>query len=71
MVGVERAEDLNEAFATIKRASLDSLLVFGEPMLFTNRSRLFEFAGRMRLPTIYTIGEFVRHGGLIGVTARV
>jgi putative tryptophan/tyrosine transport system substrate-binding protein len=35
-------------------------------MLFTNRSRVVGFAARAGLPTIYTIGEFVRDGGLIG-----
>ena len=65
IVGVERADDLDAAFATITRAASDSLLVFGEPMLFTNRLRLLEFAARTRLPTIYTLTEFVRDGGLI------
>jgi putative ABC transport system substrate-binding protein len=49
VVGVERAEDLDPAFATITRAGSDSLLVFGEPMLLTNRWRLFEFADRASL----------------------
>jgi putative tryptophan/tyrosine transport system substrate-binding protein len=66
VVGVERAEDLDEAFATITRARPDALLVSGEPMLYTNRSRVLDFAARMRLPTMYTIGQFVRDGGLIG-----
>jgi putative ABC transport system substrate-binding protein len=66
VVGVERADDLDPAFATITRAASDSLLVFGEPMLLTNRSRLVEFAARARLPTMHTLTEFVRDGGLIG-----
>ena len=66
VVGVERAEDLDPAFATITRAGSDSLLVFGEPMLITNRSHVIEFAARTRLPTMYMLTEFVRDGGLIG-----
>ena len=66
VVGVERAEDLDPAFATITRAGSDSLLVSGEPMLLTNRSRVMDFAARARLPTMYTLTEFVRDGGLIG-----
>jgi putative ABC transport system substrate-binding protein len=66
VVGVERAEDLEAAFSEITRVGSDALLVSGEPMLFTNRSRVVGFAARAGLPTIYTIGEFVRDGGLIG-----
>ena len=66
VVGVERAEDLDDAFAEITRVGSDSLLVSGEPMLYTNRSQVVEFAARTGLPTMYTIGEFVRDGGLIG-----
>jgi len=54
------------AFATVTRAASDSPLVFGEPMLFTNRSRLLDFAMGARLPTMYTLTEFVGFGGLIG-----
>ena len=35
-------------------------------MLYTHRSRVLEYAARARLPTMYTIGQFVRDGGLIG-----
>jgi len=66
VVGVERAQDLDPAFATITRAGSDSLLVSGEPMLLTNRSRVVVFVARTRLPTMYTLTEFVRDGGLIG-----
>jgi hypothetical protein len=62
VVGVERAEDLDDAFSESARGGSDALLVSGEPMLFTNRSRVVGFAARARLPTIYTIGEFVRDG---------
>lgn len=66
VVGVERAEDLDAAFATIERASTDSLYVFMEPMLFANRSRLVEFAARARLPALYSHGDVARDGGLVG-----
>ena len=65
VVGVERAEELDEALAEITRVGSDSLLVSGEPMVYPNRSRVVGFAARAGLPTMYTIGEFVRDGGLI------
>ena len=65
VVGVDRAEDLDAAFATITRAGSDSLLVPAEPMLSLNRSRLLEFEAQTRLPTMY-IADLARAGGLIG-----
>jgi putative tryptophan/tyrosine transport system substrate-binding protein len=69
VVSVERAGDLDNAFATIERAGADSLFVFVEPMLYANRSRLLEFAARTRLPTLYQFGDLVREGGLIGYSS--
>jgi putative ABC transport system substrate-binding protein len=66
VVRVERAADLDVALATIERAGADALYVFVEPMLYSNRSRLVEFAARTRLPTLYQNGDVVRDGGLIG-----
>jgi putative ABC transport system substrate-binding protein len=65
VVGVESAGDLDDAFASIERAGADSLYVFVEPLLYSNRSQLFEFAARVRLPTMYQNGDLVRDGGLI------
>ena len=63
VVGVDRAEDLDAAFATITRAGSDSLLVPAEPMLSLNRSRLLEFEAQTRLPTMYGIADLAREGG--------
>jgi putative ABC transport system substrate-binding protein len=66
VVGVERAEDLDTAFGTIVQAGANAFCVHAEPMLGENRSRLLEFAARMRLPAIYTQSGWARDGGLIG-----
>jgi putative ABC transport system substrate-binding protein len=66
VVGVERVEDLDAAFATITRAGSDSLLVPADPMLYAYRSRLLEFEAQTRLPTMYGIADLAREGGLIG-----
>ena len=65
VVGVDRAEDLDAAFATITRAGSDSLFVPADPMLWVYRSRLLEFEAQTRLPTMY-IADLARAGGLIG-----
>jgi len=66
VVGVDRAEDLDAAFATITRAGSDSLLVPADPMLWANRSRLLGLEAQTRLPTLYGTADFAREGGLIG-----
>ena len=66
VVGVDRAEDLDAAFATITRAGSDSLLVPADPMLWVYRSRLLEFEAQTRLPTMYGIAYLAREGGLMG-----
>ena len=66
VVGVERVEDLDAAFATITRAGSDSLLVPADPMLAANRARLFEFEAQTRLPTMHGNAYLAREGGLIG-----
>jgi putative ABC transport system substrate-binding protein len=63
---VERAVDLDAALATIEQSGTDGLYVFVEPMLYSNREQLVEFASRKRLPTMYQNGDLVRGGGLIG-----
>jgi putative tryptophan/tyrosine transport system substrate-binding protein len=65
VVGVERAEDLADAFANIENAHADALYVFVEPLLFANRFRIMKFAASRRLPTMYQNGDIVRDGGLI------
>jgi putative tryptophan/tyrosine transport system substrate-binding protein len=66
MVGVETVEEIDPALARIEQARPDALLVFIEPMLYTNRSKLLAFAGRARIPTMYQHGGVARDGGLIG-----
>ena len=66
VVGVDRAEDLDAAFATITRAGSDSLLVPADPMLWANRSRLLGLEAQTRLPTLYGAADLAREGGLIG-----
>jgi putative ABC transport system substrate-binding protein len=66
VVGVERVDEIDPALAKIEQARPDALLVFIEPMLYTNRAKLLAFAQRARIPTMYQHGGVVRDGGLIG-----
>ena len=44
---------------------MDALLVLTDPMLFTQRERIVEFAAKNRLPGFYFWREFVEAGGLM------
>jgi len=62
---VTRIEDFPNAFATIRGAHPDVLLVLAEPLFGTRIAEVLEFAATARLPTIYDNGEMARRGGLI------
>ena len=58
-------DDFDRAFAamTTKRAS--ALLVLGDVLFLTHRTRLAELAARSRLPAMYVQREYVEAGGLM------
>lgn len=63
-VEARRADDLNQAFATISEARADALIVLADAFLLHNREQIVEFAANRRLPTIYPYREYVESGGL-------
>jgi len=63
---VTRAQDFDKAFAIIRDARPDALLVMIEPLIGLHRQQVLDFAATNRLPASYDVGrEFVRNGGLI------
>jgi len=62
---VTRIEDFPKAFATIRGAHPDGLLVAVEPLIGTHVAEVIEFAATTHLPAIYDVGEIARRGGLI------
>jgi putative ABC transport system substrate-binding protein len=63
---VTRVDDFKKAFATLRDAHPDALLVMMEPLIGANRGAVVEFAAANRLPASYDVGsEAVREGGLI------
>jgi putative ABC transport system substrate-binding protein len=55
----------HRAFSDMTKARLGALTVLTSPMLFSERRRLVDLAATNRLPTVYTLREFVDAGGLI------
>jgi putative ABC transport system substrate-binding protein len=59
-----RLDDLEQAFATIGRASAHALIVLADSFLLSNRKQIVEFAANRRLPAMYPCREYVDAGGL-------
>ncbi|HZO00565.1 MAG TPA: ABC transporter substrate-binding protein [Burkholderiales bacterium] len=64
-VEVAGAEDMERAFGAIAKEKVGGLIVCGDRMLATHRSRIYELATKQRLPTMYANRRFVHAGGLI------
>jgi putative ABC transport system substrate-binding protein len=59
------APDVERALAQVARDGARGLLVDAAPILFLERRRIFEFASKHRLPTVYFFRGFVDAGGLV------
>jgi putative ABC transport system substrate-binding protein len=66
--GIQRAEDIAPALAAIATHA-DALFVVGEPLTFSHRTRISTLALAARLPTTYSIREYVEAGGLMSYGA--
>jgi putative ABC transport system substrate-binding protein len=70
VVDVVARQDFEPAFARIEQSQAEALLVGGEPLTLSNREAVIAFAARRRLPTLYTLGNFVRDGGLMSYSTN-
>ena len=62
---IERAEQLEAAFAMFARERVDALLVPPDFMFYTHRRRIAELAASVRLPAVYFLRAQVEDGGLM------
>jgi putative tryptophan/tyrosine transport system substrate-binding protein len=60
---------LERAFQTAKQKQVGAIMTTGAPFFFSERKRLFELAGKHRLPAIYSQKEYVEAGGLMSYGA--
>ena len=58
-------DDIDRAFAVMRKERPEALIVFGDLMFGTHRRRIAELAVKGRLPTIWAVGENVNAGGLM------
>jgi putative ABC transport system substrate-binding protein len=62
---VRTNEDLERAFGHIAKRRPDALVVLSDPIFLSHRERIVREAADMRLPAIYSFGNFTEAGGLI------
>jgi putative ABC transport system substrate-binding protein len=58
-------DDIDAAFATLKRVKADALLVAADPFFFSRRLQLATLATRHAIPAVYNVREYAEAGGLM------
>jgi putative ABC transport system substrate-binding protein len=56
---------LEDAFAAMKKAAVQALVVLTDPILFSQRKRIVDLANKNRLPAMYFFQGFAEEGGLM------
>lgn len=64
------SSDIEKAFQSLPRGSVDALAVGADAFLINRRGRIVELAAERYLPAIFPAREFVIDGGLISFGAR-
>ncbi|MBI4490891.1 MAG: ABC transporter substrate-binding protein [Deltaproteobacteria bacterium] len=64
-LGVPTPEELDNAFATIRRERPGALNVLADRVFLHNRARIMDFATKHRLPGVHAYVELVESGGLM------
>ena len=62
---VRGPDDFENALPAAIRGRAGALIVVGDPLLFSYRMRIADFAARNRLPAAYNLREFAEAGGLM------
>jgi putative ABC transport system substrate-binding protein len=62
---VRKSEDLDGAFAAIRKERPDALLILADRVFLHNRQRMMDFTEEQRLPNINAYTELVEAGGLM------
>jgi putative ABC transport system substrate-binding protein len=64
-VAVQGPKGFEEAFGTITQDRADGLIVFPDPLTFTNQELIANFAAKSRISSLFGAKEFVEIGGLM------
>ena len=62
---IRKSEDLDGAFAAIRKERPDALLILADRVFLHNRQRMMDFINELRLPNVNAYKELVEVGGLM------
>ena len=62
---IRKSEDLDGAFAVIRKERPDALLILADRVFLHNRQRMMDFTEEQRLPNVNAYHELVEAGGLM------
>jgi putative ABC transport system substrate-binding protein len=68
---VRGPDEFDRAFSVMTMERADALFVVGSPMLFLERRRIADLAAKHRLPSVFSLREYVEVGGLISYGASI
>jgi putative ABC transport system substrate-binding protein len=63
--------DFDKAFAAMKKARVDALLVLTDPLMLRHRKEIVGLAAHTQIPAVYGFTEFVRTGGLMAYSTQI
>jgi putative ABC transport system substrate-binding protein len=69
-VEVEKPEDLAPAFATARAARPHAMLLAPDPLFWSERDQILDFARAARLPAMYPFPDFLEAGGLVSYSVN-
>jgi putative ABC transport system substrate-binding protein len=69
VVNTSTAQEIDEAFATLRQARVQALVVIGDPFLADRRQQLAALTLRHAMPTVFSSRLFVDAGGLMSYGA--
>jgi putative ABC transport system substrate-binding protein len=64
-VPIQGVKGIEQAFAEVARQHADGIVVFPDPLTFSNEAAITGFALKNRIPVLYGAMEFVQAGGLM------
>jgi putative ABC transport system substrate-binding protein len=64
-VEIRRVDDIERAFAAIKKEPVDAVVILGDPLLGSQARRIVELTTTNRLPSTYGTREWTNLGGLM------
>src|SRR5712691_3223184 len=68
---LRRSADLDNAFDAARQQRPDALIVVEDPLTYSLRERIEEFADDQHLPTVHGLREYLKSGGFISYGANI